>query len=158
MGSRILNITACCFVAVWPIASHGQVPNAETVTQSVLDQHKIADPTNSDRALTGKSGGFDISKIPPPSGPSPETLQRIRELEEAQKQFVKKEIQTASAKARPGAFDAKSARQQANQKWEKTDPGKTLQLLQAEKAEASKAQRRTEFNISNVPLPRSRPK
>jgi len=63
MGSRILNITGCCFVAVWPIALHGQVPNAETITQSVLDQHKNADPTNSARALTGKSQEFDISKI-----------------------------------------------------------------------------------------------
>ena len=94
MGSRILNVTASCFIAVWPIAVHGQGPNAQTVTQAVLDQHKSADPTNSARALTGKNQEFDISKIPPPSErspkaarPSPKTSQRIRELEEKKKQY-----------------------------------------------------------------------
>ena len=165
MGSRILNITACCFVAVWPIAFHGQGPDAESVTQSVLDQHKNADPTNSDRALTGKSREFDISKIPPPSGPSPKatrpspkTLQRIRELEQKQEKFVSKEVQKESTKARFVAFNAARAERKANQDWEKTEAGKTLRRLKAEVAEASKVRRKTEFDISDIPLPRSSPK
>jgi len=164
MDLRILNITACCFVAVWPIALHGQGTDAESVTQSVLDQHKNADPTNSDRALTGKSREFDISKIPPPSGrspkttrPSPKTLQRIRELEEKKKKFVKK-VEKQSTETPFFALDATTAQGKANQDWEKTDEGKTLRRLKAEAAEASKARRKTEFDISDIPLPRSSPK
>jgi hypothetical protein len=189
MGSRILNVAACCFVAVWPIAVHGQGPDAQSVTQSVLDQHKSADPTNSARALTGKSQEFDISKIPPPSGrspkttrPSPKALQRIRELEEKKKKFVSKKVEkqftettffaldatTAQGKAnqdwekraqRKGNQDwEEKAQDKANQKWEETDEGKTLRRLKAEVAEASKARRKTEFDISDIPLPRSSPR
>ena len=177
MGSRILNITACCFVAVWPIALHGQGPDAQTVTQSILDQHKSADPTNSARALTGKSQAFDISDIPPPSGrslkatrPSPKTLQRIRELEEKKKKFVSEEIEKQSTEAKFFALDAttvqrkgnqdweKKARRKANQDWEGKAEGKTLRRLKAEVAAASKARRKTEFDISDIPLPRSSPK
>jgi hypothetical protein len=165
MSSRILNITACCFVAVWSIPLHGQGPTAESVTQSVLDQHKSADPTNSARALTGKSQEFNISKIPPPSGPSaraarppPKTLQRIHELEKKQKKFVSKEIEKQSTEANFVAFNATTAERKANQDWEKTEAGKTLRRLKAEVAEASKARRKTEFDISGIPLPRSSPK
>jgi hypothetical protein len=161
MGSGILNITACCFVAVWPIALQGQGPDAQTVTQAILDQHKSADPTNSARALTGKSQEFDISKIPPPSGrspkatrPSPKTLQRIRELEKEKKQFFSEQRQSTKV----AAFSAEKAEQNTNQKWEQTEPGKTLRRLKAEVSEASKARRRTEFDISDVPLPHSSPK
>src|SRR5437899_3307678 len=172
MGSGILNITACCFVAVWPIALHGQGPDAQTVTQAILDQHKSADPTNSSRALTGKSQEFDISKIPPPSGrspkatgPSPKTSQRIRELQEKKKQFVREEIKKQPTGAKFFALDATTAQRQANQgwekaerNWEKTDDGKTLRRLKAEVAEASKARRKTEFDISDIPPPRSSPR
>jgi hypothetical protein len=236
MGSRILNITACCFVAVWPTALHGQGPDAQSVTQAVLDQHKSADPTNSARSLTARSGQFDISKIPPPSGSSskarrssPKTLQRIRELEKEQAKFLRKQAQTHSTEANfvqappgasaasdngarvlsgssmisassaasigrsPAAFNAagvppagtmKSAgsgastersraafnairpERKVNQdwekaverKWEKSPDGKTLQRLKAEVAEDSKARRKTEFDISDVPPPRSSPR
>jgi hypothetical protein len=160
MGSRILNIIACWFVAVWPIALHGQGPDAASVTQSVFDQHKSADPTNSARALTGRSREFDISKIPPPSGPSPKTLQRIRELEKKQEKFVSKEVQKQSTQATFVPSNAARAEQKANanQAWEQTPDGKTLRRLKSEVAAASKARRRTEFDISNVPLPRSNPK
>ena len=172
MSSRILNITACCFVAVWPIALHGQGPTAESVTQSVLDQHKYADPTNSARALTGKRQEFDISKIPPPSrlspkatGPSPKTLQRIGELEKKKKQFVSNEIekQSTGAKSTQANFVASNAaraeqKANANQAWEQTPDGKTLRRLKAQVAEASKARRKTEFDISDIPPPRSSPK
>jgi len=165
MGSGILNITACCFVAVWPIALHGQGPDAQTVTQAILDQHKSADPTNSARALTGKSQEFDISKIPPPSGrspkatrPSPKTSQRIRELEEKKKQFIREEIKKQSTEAKFFALDATTAQRKAKQDWEKKPEGETLRRLKAEVAEASKARRRTQFDISDIPLPRSSPR
>jgi type IV secretory pathway VirB10-like protein len=161
MASRILNITACCFVAVWPTALHGQGPDAQSVTQSILDQHKSADPTNSSRSLTGRSQEFDISKIPPPPGPSPKTtrssrktLQRIRELEKEKKKFLTEQTQSTKFLT----FSAERAEQNANQRWEKSEKGKTLRRLKAEVAEASKAGRTTEFDISNVPLPRSSPK
>jgi len=225
----------CWFVVVWPIALHGQNPDAATVTQSILDQHKSADPTNSARALTGKNQEFDLSKIPPPSGssskpsrPSPKT-QRIRELEKERAKFLRKQAQTQSTEANfvqapPGAsaasdnsarvlsgstmrstssaasmgrspaafnaagvppagtmksagsgasmersrpaFDTTKAQRKGNQdwekaaerEWEKSDDGKTLRRLKAEVAEASKARRKTEFDISDVPLPRSSPR
>jgi hypothetical protein len=162
---------------VWPIAVHGQGPNAQTVTQAVLDQHKSADPTNSARALTGKNQEFDISKIPPPSErspkaarPSPKTSQRIRELEEKKKQFVRKEIKKQPTGAKFFALDATTAQRQAsqelgkeaernvNQKWEESQDGKTLRRLKAEVTEASKAPRKIEFDISDIPPPRSSPK
>src|SRR5438876_6688570 len=143
MGSGILNITACCFVAVWPIALHGQGPDAQTVTQAILDQHKSADPTNSARALTGKSQEFDISKISPPSArspkatrPSPKTSQRIRELEKKKEKFVSNEIEkqftgAKSTQANFVASNAARAEQKANQAWEQTSDGKTLRRLKA---------------------------
>jgi len=202
MASRVLNITACCFVAVWPTALHGQGPDAQSVTQSLLDQHKSADPTNSARSLTGRSQEFDISKIPPPTGPSPKTTRssrktsrRIGELEEKKKKFLREKQPTeekflpaspgTSAAPRydaagtmrsadspaltgrsPAAFNATKAQRKGNQdwekaaerKWEETPDGKTLQRLKAEVAEPSKTRRKTEFDISDIPLPRSNPR
>ena len=227
MASRILNITACCFMAVWPIAVHGQGPDAQSVTQAVLDQHKSADPTNSARALTGKGREFDISNIPPPSvrspkatRPSPKASQRIRELEKKKQQFFKKvERQStdttfvpassgtsaapdfgtgvlpagttgstgspasmgrssaafnatrglpagtmkpaaspASMERSQAAFNTTKAERDVNQEWENSKDGRTLRRLKAEVAEASKARRKTEFDISDVPLPRSSPR
>ena len=204
MGLRILNLTACCFVAVWPITVHGQSPDAQTVTQAILDQHKSADPTNSARALTGKSHEFDISKIPHPSGQSskatrtsPQTSQRIRELKEKKKNFFNRaesqSTETTFVQASPGtspapdydtrvlptdtmrsasssasmersqaAFNATKAHRKGNQdrektlerKWEESPDGKTLRRLE----EASRAKQKAEFDISDVPLPRSNPK
>jgi hypothetical protein len=227
MGSRILNIIACWFVAVWPIAVHGQGPNAQTVTQSILDQHKSADPTNSARALTGKNQEFDISKIPPPSvrspkatRSSPKTSQHIRELEKKKQQFfknvkrqsadttfvpasrgtsaapdydtrvlpagtmssagspasmgqssaafnaiggppagtMKPAASPASMERSRAAFNTTKAKRDVNQEWENSKDGRTLRRLKAEVAEASKARRKTEFDISDVPLPRSSPR
>lgn len=52
----------------------------------------------------------------------------------------------------------KEAERNVNQKWEESQDGKTLRRLKAEVAEASKAPRKTEFDISDIPLPRSSPK
>jgi len=170
MAPRILNITACCFVAVWPTALHGQGPDAQSVTQSLLDQHKSADPTNSARSLTGRSQEFDISKIPPPKARprttqvSPRDSRRIRELEEKKKQFLKEEMKKQSTQAQFFALDATPAQRKANQdsvrieaerNWENKPDAKTLRRLKAEVAKASKARRETEFDISDIPLPRS---
>ena len=226
MASRILNITACCFVAVWPTALYGQGPDAQSVTQSILDQHKSADPTNSARALTGKSHEFNISKVPPPSVRSPKatrssqkTSQRIGELEKKKQQFfknakrqstnttfvpasrgtsaapdydtrvlpagtmssagspasmgqssaafnatggppagtMKPAVSPASMERSRAAFSATRAKRDVNQEWENSKDGRTLRRLK-EVAEASKARRKTEFDISDVPLPRSSPR
>jgi hypothetical protein len=160
MVSRIVNITACCFLAVSPVALHGQGPDAQDLTQSVLDQHKSADPTNSDRALTGKSRQSEpkISEVRlPSSGPSPETVRRVNVLEKERNNFVKDRIQTEEKKQSESKklvlFNRNIAESNAKKAWEQTDSGKTLRRLRAEVAEASKKRERAEPKISDVPLP-----
>jgi hypothetical protein len=70
--------------------------------------------------LTGKIREFDISKIPPSSGLSHKTLQRIRELEKEKQRFVSGQKSTKFV-----GFNAEMAEGNANQKWEKTEAGKT---------------------------------
>jgi hypothetical protein len=56
------------------------------------------------------------------------------------------------------AFNTTKAEPNVNQEWENSKDGRTLRRLQAEVAEASKARRKAEFDISDVPLPRSSPR
>jgi hypothetical protein len=152
MRLQIVNITLCYVVALAPVALKAQVDAAQK-TQLAFDEHKAADPTNPDRSLTGKSRQREahISQVPIPSGPSPKTLQRKRELEKKKREALKQQQSTKVA-----AFSAQTAQQNASRAWTESDE-KLLRRLTAE-VEAYKRRERGEARISNVPVPRSSPK
>jgi hypothetical protein len=160
MTRRVVIIAVCNFFVMWPAASHSQ--DSETRTQAVLDQHKDADPTNSDRSLTSKPRTNErvTSEVPLPRGPSAATIKRIHELEEAQKKIVRDQLRIEKRKQANEvgitAFDSNLAEKNANRVWDASEAGKELRRLKAEAAKAEKAQKNAGMGTSDVPLPRGK--
>lgn len=130
---------------------HGQ--DAQQVTQSILDQHKSADPTNSERSLTEKKRAeTSISDVPLARVPSPQTIDRAQQLGKERDAFIGRrvEIERASAPKSLAAFDFNAAKKEASKAWERKYAAKAKELRQIER-EIAKA-RNTQ--ISDVPLAR----
>jgi Ni,Fe-hydrogenase I large subunit len=167
MLPRIASILACCSL-VSPVALHGQGPDAQDLTQSVFDQHKSADPTNSDRALTGKSRQTDvhIEQVPLPSATrqkpavDEKTLKQIQELRQQKKDFIKRQGQQEKQKMvrmlGVAELDEVEIKKEANRAWEKTPEAQDLHKLEAKvsvEQERRKLEAKKEIKISDVPLP-----
>ena len=158
---KVLNVAACLLTVASPILLHGQGADAQDVTQSIFDQHKGADPTNSDRALTDKVKQSDvrIEQVPLPTltpakpAVARRTLKEIRDLQQQKKDFIKKRIEEdkkkMAATMKFAEVDEAQTAKQSNEAWEKTEAGRTLRKLEAE----AKAREKTEVKISTVPLP-----
>lgn len=158
MRPKIVSITVCHLMALSSVMLQGQGPDAADKAQAVYDQHKSADPTNSDRSLTGKSRQTEahISQVPisPASTPKLETLKRIRDLEQERDNFNKKKAESGQEKKLGGGKFASSNMASAtpSEDWEKSDDARTLRRLKAEVVEAYKTRQRGEAKISDVPV------
>jgi hypothetical protein len=158
---KILTTGVGLFIVVSPAVLHGQGSDAQDVTQSFFDQHKGADPTNPDRALTDKIRQSDvrIEQAPLPPRPAEQravdkrTAKEIRDLRQQKKDFIRNQIQAEKKKMantmKFAEFNETQTAKEANVAWERTKAGRTLRKLEAE----AKAREKTEVKISTVPLP-----
>lgn len=164
-------IGACLPAIVSPVVLHGQGPNAQDLTQSIFDQHKGADPTNSDRALTDKIQQKRDVRIQQVQVPVPamtpqkptvdkKTLKQIQDLREQKKDFVKTRTQEEKQKMmrtlRFAEVNDTEITEDANEAWKKTPTGRDLRKLEAKvsaEQRLRKSEAKREIRISDVPLP-----
>jgi hypothetical protein len=163
---KLFTVGVGLFIVVSPAVLHGQGPNAQDVTQSFFDQHKGADPTNPDRALTDKIRQSDVrieqAPLPPRSVEKTvvdkKTEKQIRHLQQQKKDFIRKRIPeektNMAAMMKVTELDqAKTAKKTASDAWERTEAGRTLRKLEAEKQAEIRRKEKTEAKISTAPLP-----
>src|SRR5437868_3986712 len=109
-------------VSAMALLAYGQ--DAQEVTQSVLDQHKSADPTNSDRSLTEKKATeTSISDVPFAKPVSRQTQEQAQKLRERRAAFIRNRVeseQTSKAKSL-APFDVAAVEKKATKDWDKTD-------------------------------------
>jgi hypothetical protein len=160
MPLTFLKIAIAGLLLSGAMAWRAQGQDAQEVTQSVLDQHKSADPTNSDRSLTNKNRTSEarISDVPfataRPAGPPRETVERAQQLQAKRAAFIRSEAKKKKAQQPSGfvALRSEADTEKASVKWDNTPEGKTLRRLEKEIRESSRESAKTEPRISGVPF------
>jgi len=152
---KVFNVLGCLLIALSPAVLNGQAPDAQDVTQSFFDQHKGADPTNPNRALTDKVRQPEVRIEQAPLPPRPpekavmdeKTLKRINDLRQEKESFVSNWIRAKkkAAELKFTEFSENRTLKEANKAWEKKDKARELRTLEAKA--------KTEVRISTAPLP-----